>query len=1432
MDRRSAHRWATLLGAVVLCGCASDGDPAPRRALGRASSGAAPTRPATLSAQAGGVVRPAAAKDDPCTHGGDVNGDGLWSTGDAQLAFQYSLEILTPNEAEACAADCNGDNVISSGDALLIFLAGLGNGSCPAELVDGHECTAGTTCRNRHCQNGFCCAAGDCCDGTAASCPAGYDTLGCDDAVLCQGTRRDTVCTGFACASGAPVADDSACGPGILAADCAAPQGDIYCTGAADQTPRACGTGATCAAPLDVSRAAFPARFTGSFTDDPAAGGSCGGIPWNAVWFRYVAPATGSYRIFLYDHASTSVQTRAAVFAGTGCAPPGPEVACATSSSKSLSLTAEFVAGTSYLILFHSDGSYRPMVDPEITVAFGYTDCGTSCAEGCDVTGADFPVRLVGSFTEEPPLGDSCGDGFYNAAHFLFTPPTTAPYEIVLTDNLAGGIVEQVVFAVFEGAGCDPYGPEVSCAAHSWPDVMSIPRLTAGTPYRILFHAEQDDLPMIDPAIDIHIVGDDPGEICDVAVDVSGETFPFALAGDFGYEIDPGPGCDSSLTNAVWFRYTPPADDLYQIVATNPNQPYGTVRLAIQESAACAPLGPDIGCVNGTGTASLARHLRAGTEYLIVFFAAVEGTPMQNPTISIAPLTPGPGQFCVSPIDVTGATFPYVATGSFSDDPQEHSTCSTSPQNAAWFTYTAPTTDLYRFTAQNGATGNGVVLALFDGDACAPLGFELDCVYRSATNANLTVDLAAGQTILVLFHTSQSYQSMTNPQLTVEALGAAPGASCRGAYDVTGATFPVTLTGTFAFDPPYGGPCDTVPTNAVFFRYTAPTSGTYALTGSNANVLADSRLVVFAGVDCDPYDAAAVCSTEDAPAVTALATFEAAETYLILMHTGADGDALTDPTLAIALIDDVPGALCETPFDLSRSEFPAQVDGDFDDDPLVGSTCDPYPTNAAWFTYTPPSTGDYEVLATNANPAATSTTVALFEGDGCNPRGAQLACEWTSGAESYVAATLVGGTSYLLLVHAGSEATPLVDPTVTVQPRIIDPGEACTSPSDLTGADLPLMLPGLFNEDDGPQPSCTWGLSNAVFYTFTPDVSGTYWILAENGEPGATLARLAVYEGAGCAPPGAELACADPDTPWVTTDVALSAGTTYLIVFSSSAPWTPMRDPQIDLGRLGDEPGETCADPADVTGASFPVAGAGLFIDDPIDGHSCDDVPANAAYYTFTPPTAGAYHIAAQNGHPDGDAVYLALFAGTSCAPFDAEVACRWGGLGYAALTSTLTADTPYLILFHTSYGSLPMAGPQLWVDLVGDAPGEACTNPYDVSGASFPVTLDGGFGDAPPTGTSCDSAPDNAVWFTFTPPTSASYTLTATNAGLPNTWSRLAVFAGTGCAPYGTELACVRTYTASASATLWLAADEPYLVLFHTQGSQYPMVDPTLDVQ
>jgi hypothetical protein len=70
-----------------------------------------------------------------CIHHGDVNFDGAWTAGDAQMAFSIVVGTYVPTTEEACAADCNNNGAVTAGDAQTIFGASLEQGECHDPLI-------------------------------------------------------------------------------------------------------------------------------------------------------------------------------------------------------------------------------------------------------------------------------------------------------------------------------------------------------------------------------------------------------------------------------------------------------------------------------------------------------------------------------------------------------------------------------------------------------------------------------------------------------------------------------------------------------------------------------------------------------------------------------------------------------------------------------------------------------------------------------------------------------------------------------------------------------------------------------------------------------------------------------------------------------------------------------------------------------------------------------------------------------------------------------------------------------------------------------------------------------------------------------------------------------------------------------------------------
>jgi hypothetical protein len=158
-----------------------------------------------------------------------------------------------------------------------------------------------------------------------------------------------------------------------------------------------------------------------------------------------------------------------------------------------------------------------------------------------------------------------------------------------------------------------------------------------------------------------------------------------------------------------------------------------------------------------------------------------------------------------------------------------------------------------------------------------------------------------------------------------------------------------------------------------------------------------------------------------------------------------------------------------------------------------------------------------------------------------------------------------------------------------------------------------------------------------------------------------------------------------------------------------------------------------------------------------------------------------------------------------------------------------LTAGVTYTILFYTDGNGFTMVDPEIDIRPLGE--GELCQEAADVSAGPFPYQLLGEFDYDPPVAPTCDDTPNNSVWFAFTPTISAWYDITCTNATTTDAFSRLAVFFSGECDPLGAELTCDTANGTSITGSVFMVADNNYLILFYTDGEVWTMIDPEITI-
>jgi hypothetical protein len=239
---------------------------------------------------------------------------------------------------------------------------------------------------------------------------------------------------------------------------------------------------------------------------------------------------------------------------------------------------------------------------------------GTTCELAATIPGAGGGVELDGQpFEGSSANPGSCG--YSGGAWFSFTASQPGCYGI---SSDPGNPLFHAQ-AVFEGTECEPLGDEVECLPQ-----VSLKNtelyLDSGQGCLILVSAAA----LWQPSAGVTFMTNDPGRACQTAYDVSAETFPFQLAGQFPCDTRAAGSCAPyQVGNAGWFKYVPTITAPHTITAQTIGgcNMFCDPTIAVFEGDGCAPMGDEIVCANypDSPSASVTVGLTQGTTYLIEF---------------------------------------------------------------------------------------------------------------------------------------------------------------------------------------------------------------------------------------------------------------------------------------------------------------------------------------------------------------------------------------------------------------------------------------------------------------------------------------------------------------------------------------------------------------------------------------------------------------------------------------------------------------------------------------------------------------------------------------------------------------------------------------------------------------------------------------------
>ena len=344
--------------------------------------------------------------------------------------------------------------------------------------------------------------------------------------------------------------------------------------------------------------------------------------------------------------------------------------------------------------------------------------------------------------------------------------------------------------------------------------------------------------------------------------------------------------------------------------------------------------------------------------------------------------------------------------------------------------------------------------------------------------------------------------------------------------------------------------------NDVWFRWTAPASGTATFSLCGSGTWTDTKIAAYAGSGC-PVAGSALACNDDACGTDSRVTFAVLAGASYMLQLGSfpgSGGGTGNFTLSIA-----PGA----PNDECASAAPLAGSGLFGFDTSSATTSAQQGLGCGsgtcysdvWFDWTAPASG----LATFSlcGGASFDTLIAVYAGASCPQPGSALACNDDScgGTQSSVSFACSAGSHYLL--QLGAYSTGSGNGTFTLGIAPAPANDDCTSAQPLGGATgtIAFSLLGASSGTQGQNESlCSFqgqtGIESDVWFTWTAPTSARVRLSLCAGASFDT--KLAVYGGSGCPQPGSAIACND-DACALASEVCFDALAGHAYLFQLGA---------------------------------------------------------------------------------------------------------------------------------------------------------------------------------------------------------------------------------------------------------------------------------------
>ncbi len=408
-------------------------------------------------------------------------------------------------------------------------------------------------------------------------------------------------------------------------------------------------------------------------------------------------------------------------------------------------------------------------------------------------------------------------------------------------------------------------------------------------------------------------------------------------------------------------------------------------------------------------------------------------SPSSAPTSGSSTLLVGGSDSCTSPDPIAGLGSFAVSTGGATTG-SEGQLCVSGSQiaihNDVWFAWTAPASGNTVISLCGGTTADSK-LAVYAGSAC-PTAAALACN-----------DDACGGASQVRFHATlgQSYviqmghfapTGTYSGTFTIDQPAPAPDDDCASPSMLAGVgTFPIDTHGaTTTVVTPFA--CPNSGTNAIdqdtWSEWIAPASGIARLRLCGSISGGDSKIAVYSGAGC-PITLPLACNDDGCGfASQARWSVSAGQTYLLQIGS-SPGAATFSGTFTLEVLTPIPNDECSAPAPLATTG-PFTVDltlastgVEGQSEPLCFAFLSSSIDNDAWFCWTAPVSGSFDVTSVNLTPV--DTKIAVYAGCGC-PAGSALACndDACGTRQSTTTFTALAGSSYTIQIGTFPGANP------------------------------------------------------------------------------------------------------------------------------------------------------------------------------------------------------------------------------------------------------------------------------------------------------------------------------------------------------------------------------------------------------------------------